>query len=158
MSAPNMQMLFCLSGSLTRLAWMPIVSAEGVGSLHNKSIAACWFASFILPRVILRGLWIFSISSTLLIEDPIPPWTQKTYMQFVLSYNTAASGIMSKNSFILEKTELASLMSSPSLTAHSYPKPRYLLTLRSSWLPLNMKICFGYLSFNAINKQITSRL
>lgn len=40
MSAPNMHMLFYFNGSLTVLAWMPIVSAEGVGSDHKRSIAA----------------------------------------------------------------------------------------------------------------------
>ena len=55
------------------------------------------FLSLIFPSLILTGLAIFSRSSILLMEDPIPACTQKIFVLVGLSLITAPRGIMSKS-------------------------------------------------------------
>jgi len=123
-SAPNNVMLFCLSGSLSKFGCTPKMSSFAVGSLQSSSIAACWFSLLIWPRVIFRGLYIFSMSSTFCKVAPIPACTQKTLLLAPLSLMMAARGRYSNMSLSFWKIELGSLMSSPRRRAHSYPNPK----------------------------------
>jgi hypothetical protein len=59
---------------------------------------------------------------------------------------------------ILANTLPGLLISSCNLLVHSSPKPKYLFTFLSSWLPRSKNTYLGYLSFRAISKQIVSRL
>lgn len=137
---------------------IPRVSSEAVGSDHSKSIAICCTVSLIAPKLIFKGLQIFSMSSSLTIVDPKPACTQNTLWFVDLSLTTAPKGSHSKRSFIFQKTLPGSSIFSPRRLVHSAPNPRYLLTFLSSWFPLSMKIYFGYFSFSAKSKQSTSRL
>lgn len=74
-------------------ATTPIVSSLGVGSDQSKSIAIYWVALLMSPRVMLNGLYIFSMSSNLVIDEPIPACTQKTLCCSCLSSIMAASGM-----------------------------------------------------------------
>lgn len=137
---------------------MPRSSSFSIGSLHSKSTIICYSCVLISPRFILIGLLIFSMSSILTAVDPMPPCTQNTLFYDFLSVIIAAKGIWSNISLILLNTEFGELMSSPRRLAHSSPKPRYLFTFLSSWLPLSRNIYLGYFSFRAMSRHIVSKL
>jgi len=69
-----------------------------------------WTVSVMLPRVTRSGLLILSMSSSLTMELPMPPWMQRMRFYVCLSRMTAPRGIHSNKSLIFWNTEFGSSM------------------------------------------------
>ena len=134
-SGPNLTMFPVSEGSLKWLANIPSSLSDSVGSDHKMSRTTCDYSSW-TSCITSSGLLIFSISSRVPREAPMPPCKQ-----IILSSIIVARGSQSNKRLILENTDFSSSGSSSSFYAHSSLNPKFTFIWLSSWFPRIKWIC-----------------